>query len=60
MKCPVCKQEMKKVRWEISNNFKMADAYKEYDKFTYECKDDDVWVSTEIPMSEKAEPKQVK
>lgn len=51
---------MKKVRWEISNNFKMADAYKEYDKFTYECKDDDVWVSTEIPMSEKAEPKQVK
>ena len=44
---------MKKVGWEISNNFKMADQYQEYDKTTYECKDDDVWVSTEIPITEK-------
>mgnify|MGYP001589273200 CR=1 FL=1 len=51
MKCPVCKQEMKKVRWEITNNFKVGKDFKEYDKFTYECKDDDVWVTTEIPQA---------
>ena len=50
MKWPICKQEMKKVRWEISNNFKMADLYKEYDKTTYECKNDDVWVTIETPI----------
>jgi len=48
---------MKRVRWEITNNFKMVDDYKEYDKVTYECKDDDVWASTEIPMAEKSKPK---
>ena len=41
---------MRKVRWEIANNYKMGDDYKEYDKVTYECKSDDVWVSTEIPL----------
>lgn len=50
MNCPKCKKPMKKVRWEITNNFKMADSYKEYDKVTYECKNDDIWVSTEIPI----------
>lgn len=43
---------MRKVRWEITNNFKTAKDFKEYDKLTYECKDDDIWVTTEIPMSE--------
>ena len=42
---------MRKVRWEVTNNFKDL---KEYDKFTYECKDDDIWVTTEIPMIEKS------
>lgn len=41
---------MRKVRWEITNNFKGS---KEYDKFTYECKKDDVWITTEIPMTKK-------
>jgi len=41
---------MRKVRWEITNNFKVGKDFKEYDKFTYQCTDDDVWVNTEIPM----------
>jgi hypothetical protein len=53
MKCPTCNEEMKKVRWEISNNFKMADQYKEYDKNTYECKADDIWVTVETPIIEQ-------
>ncbi len=57
MKCPKCKQEMRRVRWEISNNFKMADQYKEYDKTTYECKNDDIWVTTEVPMAKKPSKK---
>jgi len=44
---------MRKVRWEITNNFKVGKDFKEYDKFTYECKDDDVWVTTETPMAKK-------
>ena len=44
---------MRKVRWEISNNFKVGKDFKEYDKVTYECKDDDIWVTTEIPTEAK-------
>lgn len=44
---------MRKVRWEVSNNFKMAELYREYDKTTYECKQDDVWVSVEIPVKDE-------
>jgi len=44
---------MRKVRWEITNNFKVGNDFREYDKVTYECKDDDIWVTTEIPMAEK-------
>lgn len=43
---------MRKVRWEITNNVKVGKDFKEYDKVTYECKDDDIWVTTEIPLSE--------
>jgi hypothetical protein len=50
MKCPLCDKEMRKVRWEITNNFKMTDDFVEYDKVTYQCKEDDVWLTTEIPM----------
>ncbi|MDB5170675.1 MAG: hypothetical protein JWO35_369 [Candidatus Saccharibacteria bacterium] len=60
MKCPVCKQEMKKVRWEITSNLKPADSYKEYDKTKYECKDDEVMVITEIPIVKTVEPEQPK
>lgn len=55
MKCPQCDKVMRKVRWEITNNFKVGKDYKEYDKVTYECKDDDIWVTTEIPMTTKSE-----
>lgn len=50
MNCPICNKPMRKVRWEITNNFKVGKDFKEYDKFTYQCTDDDVWVNTEIPM----------
>ncbi len=40
---------MRKIRWEIST----GKDDKEYDRFTYECKDDDTWVNTEIPVVEK-------
>lgn len=43
---------MQKVRWELTNNFKIGSDFKEYDKFTYECKDEDIWVTTEIPLAE--------
>jgi hypothetical protein len=45
---------MRKVRWEITNNLKTGKGFKEYDKFTYKCKDDDIWVTTEIPVVEIA------
>ena len=51
MNCPECNKPMRKVRWEITNNFKTGKDFKEYDKFTYECKDDDIWLTTEIPMA---------
>lgn len=52
MNCPKCKKVMRKIRWEISNNYKIGPEFQEYDKNTYECKDDDIWVSTEIPIQE--------
>ena len=51
MKCPVCEQDMRKIRWEITYNFHAVDS-KEYDRVTYACKTDDVWISTEIPSLE--------
>lgn len=54
MNCPKCSKPMRKVRWEITNNFKTGKDFREYDKFTYECKDDDIWVTTEIPITEKS------
>jgi len=55
MQCPQCNKDIRKVRWEITNNFKVGKDFKEYDKVTYECKDDDIWVTTEIPMTTKSE-----
>jgi hypothetical protein len=45
---------MHKVAWRITNNGQDGKNYKEYDKFTYECKNDDIWVTTELPVVEKA------
>lgn len=53
MKCPVCKQAMKKVRWDISYNRPDA-KNKEYDRTLYQCLADDVWVTTEIPKTESS------
>lgn len=54
MNCPTCNKPMRKVRWEITNNFKVGKDFKEYDKFTYECKSDDIWLTTEIPMGKSS------
>ena len=50
MNCPTCSKPMRKIRWEITNNLKVGKDFKEYDKFTYQCKDDDVWINTEVPI----------
>lgn len=51
MKCPQCNKDMKKVGWQITNNQKSGNDFKEYDKNTYQCGDDDIWITTEIPTS---------
>ncbi len=60
MNCPNCNKPMRKVRWEITNNFKVGKDFMEYDKFTYECKDDDIWLTTEMPLVENSSPRSVK
>ena len=60
MNCPSCSMVMRKVRWEITNNFKIGKDFKEYDKVTYECKDDDIWVTTEIQLTKEVGNKRVK
>lgn len=49
MDCPVCKQAMKKVRWDISKN--PNEDNKEYDRTVYKCESDDIWVTTEVPKN---------
>jgi hypothetical protein len=51
---------MRKVRWEITNNSKVGKDFKEYDYFTYVCKDDDAWVNTETPIAKKRPEKSSK
>lgn len=53
MKCPQCIEEMKKVGWQITNNQKTDKDFKEYDKVTYQCTKDDIWVTTETPVENK-------
>jgi hypothetical protein len=53
MECPVCKQAMKKVRWDISHNPNEND--KEYDRTVYQCLTDDIWVTTEIPKADSSQ-----
>ena len=42
---------MQKVQTEITNNLKSGKDFKQYNKFTYECKTDDIWVTTETPIN---------
>ncbi|MHB1864667.1 MAG: hypothetical protein ACYCPS_00670 [Candidatus Saccharimonadales bacterium] len=53
MNCPICNKPMRKVRWEITNNFKVGKDFIEYDKYTYQCLEDDVWVTVETPIDKK-------
>ncbi len=46
MRCPVCLKEMEIQRKDISYNSKGG---AEYNRIVYWCKEDDVWITTEIP-----------
>ncbi len=47
MKCPKCKNEMEYVRQEETNN---PDTNKRYTRQVHTCKDDDIWVTIEVPV----------
>lgn len=49
---------MQKVRREVTSNLKVGKSLKKYDKFTYNCKDDDIWITTETPISRVKEQNQ--
>jgi len=53
MNCPVCQQEMKKIRQSVTSNQKVGGEYKEYDSITYHCETDDAWVNIERPLTTK-------
>jgi len=53
MNCPVCQQEMKKIRQFVTSNQKTGNEYKEYDSITFHCETDDVWVNIEQPSATK-------
>jgi hypothetical protein len=47
MECGICKQKMKKVRKDVSNN--PNDNNKEYNRERYHCEKDDTWITIEMP-----------
>ncbi len=50
MKCPKCNAEMKVIRQEVTSNLKTGKDLQEYNKITYHCQDDDIWVTVEVPI----------
>lgn len=50
MKCPKCHQEMEVKSKDTSNNFETG---QKYERTIFQCKEDDVWVTTEIPKKGK-------
>ena len=44
--CPKCKQEIPLNTKDISNDSRNG---KQYDRFLYECKACDIWISVEVP-----------
>ena len=51
MKCPKCTKEMQEVRQEVTSNLKTGSDLQEYDKVTYQCQEDDIWVTVEVPIN---------
>lgn len=45
---------MKKISWQTTNNQKTGKDFKEYDKEAYQCIDDDIWVTSEIPIAKNS------
>ena len=42
---------MSQIRKEVTSNLKTGNDFKEYDKLTYQCPQDDIWVTAEFPKS---------
>ncbi|HUC89184.1 MAG TPA: hypothetical protein VMR45_00095 [Patescibacteria group bacterium] len=46
---------MKKIQWNITNNWRedkpKPEKLKEYERTLYVCKDDDIWVTVELPAN---------
>lgn len=41
---------MRKTSWAITNNGRGSENYKEYERLSYECQNDEVWITTEMPL----------
>jgi hypothetical protein len=52
MKCPTCNQEMEMRETRFTHSDGKEGEAKEYTHTTYQCKTDDIWVTTEIPKSQ--------
>jgi hypothetical protein len=50
MNCPTCGKQMKPIRKIITNNLESQEKLIEYNSITYNCKLNDTWVTTEIPV----------
>lgn len=50
MECSICKQQMTMISQDVSYNRPDAENT-EYDRTTYHCIHDDVWVITEVPKN---------
>lgn len=47
MECPTCNKKMELLRQDTSRSKKQE---KNYDRATYSCQQDDVWVTVEVPQ----------
>lgn len=52
MECPTCHKEMELLRQDTSHSKKQE---KNYDRATYSCQQDDVWVTVEVPQKNATE-----
>ena len=52
MKCPKCKKKMLLRKRDFSYNFKVKPK-KKYERSIYWCKDDNIWISLEVPTPSK-------
>lgn len=57
MNCPKCTKPMKKIQWNLTSDWRedrpapKPQKPKEYERTLYVCKDDDIWITIEEPVS---------